>query len=155
MSEDTTLTTPPETVDNRYPEISPEPVDKRPLIWGIIFAVLLIAISLIVAIWLFRHPDKAVIVRDIVIIFLGLSTFFILILLFILIVMVAYLVLKTNDLMQLVNREIRPMLYNIQETTGTVRGTATFLSNHAAQPVIAVASSLAAVRAILRSLFRR
>ena len=73
----------------------------------------------------------------------------------IVIVMLAYLVLKTNDLVQLVDREIRPLLYNIQETTNTVRGTTTFISDKAAQPVIATVSSIAAVKAIFRSLFRR
>jgi hypothetical protein len=47
------------------------------------------------------------------------------------------------------------MLTKLQETMGTVRGTATFLSNHAVQPVINTASNVAAVRAIFRALFQR
>jgi hypothetical protein len=69
--------------------------------------------------------------------------------------MMAYLVLKVNDVTQLINREIKPLLYNLQETTGTVRGTTTFLSENAAKPVIAAAANIAAAKAIFRSLFRR
>ena len=141
--------------DNKYPEFSPEPIDKRPLIFGIIFAAVILIISIAVGVWLFFHPDIAAIIRDIFIIFLGISTFFILMFLIILIVMIGYLVLKVNDITQLLNREVRPLLYNLQETTGTVRGTTTFLSENAAKPVIATAANIAAVRAIFRSLFRR
>ena len=115
----------------------------------------ILLISIVAAVYLFFHPETAAVARDIVIIFLGLSTFFILICMVIVIVMLAYLVLKTNDLVQLIDREIRPLLYNIQETTNTVRGTTTFISDKAAQPVIATVSSIAAVKAIFRSLFRR
>jgi hypothetical protein len=164
MAEDTTAATQQnimgsEIVDynnaNKYPEFSPTPVDKRPLIIGIAVAASILLISIIIAIWLFFHPDTAEIVRDIVIIFMGISSFFILIAVLIMIVMLAYLILKTNDLVQLVDREIRPLLYNIQETTNTVRGTTSFISNKAVQPVIATVSSIAAVKAIFRSLFRR
>jgi len=145
----------PEAANHQYPEFSPEPVDKRPLIFGIIFAVAIILISVIVGVWLYFHPDTAEIIRDIMIIFLGISTFFILIFIIILIVMISYLILKTNDLIQLLDRAVRPLLTNIQETTGTVRGTTTFLSDYAARPVIATISSITAVKAMVRSLFRR
>jgi hypothetical protein len=140
---------------NRYPEFTPEPIDKRPLIIGIVIASAILLISIIVGVWLYLHPDVADVVRDIVIIYLGISAFFILIALVILIVMIGYLTLKTNDLVKLLDREVRPLLYNIQETTNTVRGTTTFLSDKAVQPVIATVSSIAAVKAIFRSLFRR
>ena len=140
---------------NKYPEISPTPIDKRPLIIGIIVAASLLLISILAAVWLFFHPATAEVVRDIVIIFLGMSSFFILICIVIMIVMLVYLILKTNDLVQLIDREIRPLLYNIQETTNTVRGTTSFISDKAVQPVIATVSSIAAVKAIFKSLFRR
>ena len=165
MVEDTTAGTQQdfvgdEMVDNggtskQYPELTPTPVDKRPIIIGIIVAVSILLISIVAAVYLFYHPETAAIVRDIVIIFLGISTFFILICLVIMIVMLAYLILKTNDLVHLLDREVRPLLYDIQETTHTVRGTTTFLSDKAVQPVIATVSSIAAVKAIFRSLFRR
>jgi hypothetical protein len=154
-SEEPALDIQPEAVDRDYPEFSPEPIDKRPLIIGIVVATSILLISVIIGVWLFFHPVEAEIIRDIMIIFLGISMFFILVFLTVLIVMISYLVLKTNDLVQLLDREVRPLLYNIQETTGTVRGTTTFLSDYAVQPVIATISSVAAVRAVFRSLFRR
>jgi len=165
MIEDTTATPQQNTVDNemvnyggadkRYPEFTPAPVDKRPLIIGIIVAASILLISIGIAVWLFLNPATAEVVRDIVIIFLGISSFFILVCMVIMIVMLTYLILKTNDLVQLLDREVRPLLYNIQETTNTVRGTTTFLSDKAVQPVIATVSSIAAVKAIFKSLFRR
>jgi hypothetical protein len=164
MAENTTtgtgqIITDSEIVDygrvNKYPEFSPTPVDKRPLIIGIIVAASILLVSIIVAVWLFFNPVTAAIVRDIVIIFMGISSFFILIAVVVMIVMLIYLILKTNDLVQLLDREMRPLLYNIQETTNTLRGTTTFLSDKAVQPVIATVSSIAAVKAIFRSLFRR
>jgi hypothetical protein len=140
---------------NKYPEISPTPIDKRPLIIGIIVAVSILLLSIVIAVYLFFNPDTAEVIRDIVIIFLGISSFFILMCLVIMIVMLTYLILKTNDLVQLIDREVRPLLYNIQETTNTVRGTTSFISDKAVQPVIATVSSIAAVKAIFKSLFRR
>lgn len=142
-------------VTGSYPELSPTPIDKRPLIAGVIFASVFLLISIILGVWLYFHPVTAEIVRDIVIIFLGISSFFILICMVILIIMIAYLVLKTNDLVQLLDREVRPLLYNIQETTSTVRGTSTFVSDYAVQPIISTVANVAAVKAIFRSLFRR
>jgi len=118
-------------------------------------AAAILLLSIAVAVYLFYNPATAGVVRDIVIIFLGLGTFLILICVIIMIVMLTYLILKTNDLVHLIDREVRPLLYNIQETTYTLRGTTTFLSDKAVQPVIATVSSIAAVKAIFRSLFRR
>jgi len=64
-------------------------------------------------------------------------------------------VLKINDLIQLLQREIKPLLVNVQDTAMTVKGTTTFISDHAVQPVITTASTVSAVKAIFRSLFRR
>ncbi len=142
-------------VSQAYPELSPEPIDKRPIIFGIIAAVLLILIFGGLGVWLFLNPAAAAVLRDIFIIYLGLGTFVIIILLIILVVISVYLVLKVNDLVQLTDREIRPILSSVQETIGTVRGTTAFLSEQAATPVIKTASTVAAIKAITRSLFRR
>lgn len=144
-----------QTLDSRYPELTPEPVNYRPLIFGVIVAVSILIFSIVAAIWLYFHPATAEVIRDIVLIFLGISTFFILVFMVILIFMLSYVVLKTNDLIQLLNREVRPLLQNLQETTGTVRGTTTFISDYAAKPVISVVSSISAVKAAARSLFQR
>jgi hypothetical protein len=166
MAEDTKNTNPQQNIDgnemldysrdnNRYPEFSPTPVDKRPLIIGGIVAVVILVMIVLIGVYLFFNPATAQVVRDIVIIFLGLSSFLILIGLIILVMILLYLTLKINDLVQLFDREIKPLLHNIQQTSQTVRGTTTFISNKAAQPIIATVSSIAAVKAIFSSLFRR
>jgi len=105
--------------------------------------------------FLFVNPETTAILRDIFIIFLGIGVFVIILLIIALVVITAYLVLKVNDLVQLLDKEIRPMLFKIQASINTVRGTTTFISDHAVQPVITTASTVAAIRVIVRSLFRR
>jgi hypothetical protein len=139
----------------RAPELSPKPVDKRPIIFGILAALIIVLIFGGIGVWLYLNPQDAAILRDIFIIYLGLGAFFVILLLIALVVIAAYLVLKVNDLIQLLNREIKPILLKIQGTLGTAQGTVTFLSDHAVQPVISTASTIAAIRAITRSLFRR
>ena len=136
------------------PELSPEPVDKRPIIFGIIAALIIILIFGGLGVWLFLNPPAAAVLRDIFIIYLGLGAFVIILLLIVLIVITAYLVIKINDLVQLLDREIKPVLTRLNETAVSVRGTTKFLSDHAVQPVITTASSVTAVRAIIRALFR-
>jgi hypothetical protein len=140
---------------NRRPELSPEPVDKRPLIFGIVFAIIVIVLFGLLGWWLFSNPPAAAVLRDIFIIFLGLGAFLIILLLIALVVITVYLVLKINDLVQLLNREIKPVLTQLQSTVHTAHGTTTFLSEHAVKPVITTASTVAGVQAVFRSLFRR
>ena len=140
---------------NPRPELSPQPIDKRPLIFGIIFAVVIIIIFGLLGWWLFSNPVATAVLRDIFIIFLGLGAFIIILLLIALVVITAYLVLKINDLIQLLNREIRPVLTQLQSTARTAQGTTSFLSENAVKPVITTASAVAGAQAVMRALFRR
>lgn len=144
-----------EDTNERPPELSPKPADKRPIIYGVIAAVVIILIFGGIGVWLFFNPAAAAVLRDIFIIFLGLGAFIIILLLIALVLISVYLVIKINDLVRLLDREIKPILLKMQETMNTVKGTATFLSDHAAQPVITTASTVAAVQAVTRALFRR
>jgi hypothetical protein len=139
----------------RASETSAQPFDKRPMAYGAIVAIIIILIFGGIGVYLFLHPEVAAVVRDIFIIFLGLGAFIIILLLIVLVVITAYLVLKINDLIHLLDREIKPMLADLQRTLGTVRGTATFLSEQAVKPVISTAATVAAVRATVSALFRR
>lgn len=143
------------STDNHRPELSGKPADKRPIIIGGVVALGIIVIFAVIGWFLFRNPDAAAVLRDIFIIFLGLGVFIVILLLIALVVITAYLVIKVNDLVQLLDREIKPMLTRLQETVNTVRGTTTFISDQAVQPVIATASTVSAVQAIFRSLFKR
>jgi hypothetical protein len=142
-------------VNNPRPELSPKPIDKRPIIYGIIFVLVLLLIFGGGGVWLFFNPPVAAVLRDISIIFLVLGGFIVILLLIVLVVITIYLVLKINDLIQLLNREIKPMLARLQSTVNTAHGTTTFLSEQAVKPVITTASAIAATRAIFRTLFQR
>jgi hypothetical protein len=155
MSEETIALDNSDEISKSRPELSPKPVDKRPMIIGGVVAVAIVIIFVTLGILLFRYPEATAILRDIFIIFMGLGIFVIILLLIILIVITAYLVLKINDLVQLLDREIKPLLAKLQGTVNNVSGTTTFLTDQAVQPVISTVSSVAAARAIVRSLFRR
>ncbi len=158
MPEDTFIATPSEPyveVANRRPELSPKLADKRPIIISFIFTLVIISLSVLLGWLLFSNPEATAVLRDIFIIFLGVWAFFIILLLIGLVTITAYLILKINDLIHLLDREIRPMLAQMQDTTRTVKGTATFISDQAVKPVIATASAVAATQAIFRSLFQR
>jgi hypothetical protein len=142
-------------VNNPRPELSPKPIDKRPVIYGIISVVVLLLIFGGLGVWLFFNPPVAAVLRDISILFLVLGGFIIILLLIVLVVITTYLVLKINDLVQLLNREIKPVLAQLQTTVNTAQGTTKFLSEQAVKPVITTASAVSATRAILRSLFQR
>ncbi len=149
------LAEPSVEITNRRPELSAQPFDKRPIVVGVIVALVIVVLFGLVGWWLFVNPEATAVLRDIFIIFLGLGVLLVILLLIALIVITTYLVLKINDLIHLLDREIRPMLAQVQETTNTVKGTTTFISDQAVKPVIATASAMAATQAIFRSLFQR
>lgn len=140
---------------NRRPELSPQPIDKRPMIIGAVVAIVIIVLFGLLGWFLFSNPPVTAVLRDIFIIFLGLGAFIIILLLIVLVVVTIYLILKINDLVQLLNREIKPMLTRLQATVNTAQGTATFLSEQAVKPVITTASTISAIRAVFRALFQR
>ena len=137
------------------PELSAEPFDKRPLFIGIGVVVVFFALVIGLAWWLYVHPDAAETIRDIAIIYIAVGLLVLIPMVMIALVIAAYLILKVNDVVYLLNREIRPMLSDIQETLNSVKGTTSFISEEAAKPVIKTASTVYGVNAIVRALFRR
>ncbi|GEM_PF-2952883 len=140
--------------ENKRPELSAEPVHYYPALIGVGVALVIILLFGGIGTFLYHYPEVTKILRDIFIIFLGMGVFVIIMLLIVLIVIIAYLALKIHDLVQLLDREIKPMLEKLQSTVTTVQGTAVFLSNNAVQPIIKTASAVSATQSILRSLFQ-
>jgi hypothetical protein len=60
-----------------------------------------------------------------------------------------------NDLVKLIDREIKPILVKLQSSAVTVQGTTTFLSENAVKPVISTAATIAAARTLVQTLFQR
>jgi hypothetical protein len=83
--------------------------------------------------------------RDIAIIIVALESIIINILM-------AILVIQIIRLIRLLREEV-PIIRSTQETLGTVRGTATFVSDHVVHPVVKVNSYAAGVRRGVRVLF--
>jgi ABC-type dipeptide/oligopeptide/nickel transport system permease component len=81
-------------------------------------------------------------IRDIFIIFMALESFIIGLALIILIVQLATLI-------NLLQNEIKPILNSTSETVNTLRGTATFLSDNLAEPVIKLNETVAVVRRLV------
>ena len=140
---------------NERPELAFEPFDKRPLLIGGVIVLAFFLVTIGFGVWLFLHPDSAETIRDIFIIYVGVGIFVLIPIFIVFIVVATYLILKINDLVQLLNREIKPMLFNIQDSIHNVKGTTTFLSENAVAPVISTVSMVAGVRAVIRSLFKR
>ncbi|MHC1784158.1 MAG: hypothetical protein AB9891_15635 [Anaerolineaceae bacterium] len=105
-----------------------------------ISAVVVLALLIVGAVFLFRtDPADTGKIRDIFIIFMALESFIIGLALIILIVQLATLI-------NLIQNEIRPILNSTNETVNTLRGTAAFLSNNLAEPVIKINSYVAGLK---------
>lgn len=84
-------------------------------------------------------------VRDIAIIILAVESIIVGILL-------AVLTIQVYKLVKLLREEVKPMLEATQETVGTVRGTAVFLSEHLVSPVVNAASYVSGLRQAIKTL---
>ncbi len=105
-----------------------------------ITAVIILALLVVGAVFLFRtDPADTGKIRDIFIIFMALESFVIGLALITLIVQLATLI-------NLIQNEIRPILNSTNETVNTLRGTAAFLSDNLAEPVIKINSYIAGLK---------
>ena len=68
-------------------------------------------------------------------------------------VLLAILVIQVIRLVRMLRQEVLPILNSTRETVGTVRGTATFVSDHVIQPVVKASSYSAGVRQAVSTLF--
>ncbi|PKO22919.1 MAG: hypothetical protein CVU38_06775 [Chloroflexi bacterium HGW-Chloroflexi-1] len=69
-------------------------------------------------------------------------------------VLLSILVIQVIRLVKMLRHEVLPILSSTQETVRTVRGTASFVSDHMVQPVVKVASYTAGARQAVRTLLR-
>ncbi len=150
---------PYEPVRPTQPPTDPEPegmtTRQKTTVVIIAIAAVLIFIGMIVgAYFLIQNPTQAAAVRDVFIILMALMMVFIGIALTVVAVQIALL---TN----LLRNELKPILEATQETVRTVRGTAVFLSENVAEPVIKLNAYVAGLSRIvdtvnqLGGIFRR
>lgn len=133
-------------------ELSPEELRRQRLtIAIIIIVVLLFLIGTLVSVYYLSLPTTDTErIRDIFIIFLSLEFLVLGLAMMILIVQLATLI-------NLLQNEIKPIIESTNETANTLRGTATFLSENLAEPVITLNEYLSAFRQLLITigLYRR
>jgi hypothetical protein len=124
-------------------KVESETSQKKILIWMVVIVILVLAGLAAGTIVLLRSDVGTTShIRDIFIIFMALESFIIGLALIILIVQLATLI-------NLLQNEIKPILNSTSETVNTLRGTATFLSDNLAEPVIKLNETVAVVRKLV------
>lgn len=116
---------------------------QRWILGGVaVFLALLLGGMIWAVVALLRRPDQTQTIRDIVIIFLAVESWFLGLALILLMVQLARLT-------ALLQNEVRPILDSTNETLGTLKGTTVFLSRNLVRPVIRINSSFSALRRAL------
>ena len=124
------------------PAAQEEILTKGQITLIVIGIVLLVAVIIGALVFLYTQGENVTArVRDIFIIFMAFESLIIGVALVILIVQLALL---TN----LLQNEIKPIIDSTNETVNTVRGTATFLSDNLAEPVIKLNEYLAYLKKV-------
>lgn len=118
--------------------------NKLYLVLAIIIALGLIALIVLATIYLVNpeHSARTEQIRDVFIIFMALESLIIGIALIILIV-------QLSTLINLLQNEIRPIINSTSETVNTLKGTAQFVSNNLAEPVIKINQLIAMIRKLV------
>ncbi len=107
--------------------------------------VLVLALLIAFVVYLLSPGTPTDRIRDIFIIFMALEGLVIGVALLVLVVQLAVLI-------NLIQHELRPILDSTTQTVQTLQGTATFLSEHVAEPVIKLNETVAALGAIVTAL---
>jgi uncharacterized protein YoxC len=108
--------------------------------------VVVLALVVVATIFLLdkNNSDVTEQIRDVFIIFMALESLIIGIALVVLIV-------QLSTLINLLQNEIRPIIDSTSETVNTLKGTAQFLSDNLAEPVIKMNTFAAKVRRVFKS----
>jgi len=127
-------------------ESTPEPAtpagqDRRAQLLIIGGAILVLALLITAIVLMAKFPATTVVIRDIAIVFVAVTTFFIGIAMLVLIVQI-------QALIQVLQEEVRPLLASVNDTASTVRGTTEFVSDNLVSPLIKAAGFTAAMRRV-------
>lgn len=119
--------------------------EKKYLIISIIVIVVILALIVLATIFLVNPSNSEITeqIRDVFIIFMALESLVIGIALVVLIV-------QLSTLINLLQNEIRPIINSTNETVNTVKGTAKFLSENLAEPVIKINEFAAKIKRLVK-----
>lgn len=120
---------------------------------GFIIKGLLVALgvfTLIVVVILLLAPsntavETVAVIRDVLIIFLGLE-------LFLIVLSLALLLLQVTRLADLLQTEAKPILQDTKETLNSAKGTVKFVGQNVTQPLIRLIAFMVGVKTFLREL---
>jgi len=128
-------------------QLTPEELAQRrkTIVFAVIFIVVLLGFFGGSVYWLYQPATPTHKIRDIFIIFMAVESLLIGLALVILIVQLAQLI-------NLLQNEIKPIIHSTNETVNTLRGTAVFLSDNLAEPVMKINEFLAVLKQ-LREIF--
>jgi len=118
--------------------------NKRYIIISLLVIVFVIALVVTALIFLLKEDNKALTeqLRDVFIIFMALESLIIGIALVVLIV-------QLSTLINLLQNEIRPIINSTNETVNTIKGTARFVSDNLAEPVIKINQVMAMIKQLI------
>jgi hypothetical protein len=133
--------TEPTAVPKPDPETERKARIRNLKIIGIGAVVLLVVIGALAFLFT-RNAEETTRLRDIFIIFMALESLVIGVALVILMIQLAILI-------NLLQNEIKPILYSTNETVNTLRGTAAFISNNLSEPIIKLNEYMAGFRKLL------
>lgn len=127
------------------PDIGPEATQKKYIIIGALVILVLLTLIVLATIYLVNPANSARTeqIRDVFIIFLALESLLIGIALVVLIV-------QLSSLINLLQNEIRPIINSTNETVNTLKGTAKFVSDNLAEPVIKMSQYAAMIKRIFK-----
>ena len=118
---------------------------KKYLIIGILVVLVLLTLIVLATVYLVdsANRERTEQIRDVFIIFLALQSLVIGIAMVVLIV-------QLSSLINLLQNEIRPIINSTNETVNTLKGTAKFVSDNLAEPVIKINQYAAMLRRIVK-----
>lgn len=126
------------------PEIE-QKIDKKFAIIGILVALVLLTLLVLATIYLVddANQQRTEQIRDVFIIFLALQSL-------VIGVAMVVLIVQLSSLINLLQNEIRPIINSTNETVNTLKGTAKFISDHLAEPVIKINQYAAMFKRIVK-----
>ncbi|NLN70547.1 MAG: hypothetical protein GX142_07175 [Chloroflexi bacterium] len=126
-------------------DLTTQKQSKKILVIGLIIAVVLIALIVLATIYLVNEANqqRTEQIRDVFIIFLALQSL-------VIGVAMVVLIIQLSSLINLLQNEIRPIINSTSETVNTLRGTARFVSDNLAEPVIKLNQYAAMVKSIFK-----
>jgi len=146
MNDEITENTQKASTDNHEQDVSLENkqvIQKKHAIIAILVAVIIVSLIVTATIFLFKSgQEQTAQVRDVFIIFLALESM-------VTGIALVILIIQLSTLINLLHNEIRPIITSTSETVNTLKGTAKFVSDNLAEPVIKINQYAAMVKRLV------